>query len=336
MAFTVSLFFRKPRNLANFSIELYFKEIVKYIPAEKFTVFKREASFESKGFINRILICTEAFFKQSKINHITGDIHFVALLLSKPKTILTIHDCWFMRHPSAIARFLFKWFWLKIPIARVKIITAVSQATKQEIIKFTGCDSNKIRVIPTAIPSFYKPQPKIFNTVKPTILHIGNADNKNLERLIIALEGIACTLNIIGKLSNNQLTLLTQHNIDYTNSYNISNDEMYLAYCNCDLLAFVSTFEGFGMPIIEANSVERVVLTANISSMPEVASNAALLVDPYSVASIKNGILQLIKDDNLRQELIDNGRKNKMRFEPTFIAQQYAQLYMEIINSNQN
>ena len=84
------------------------------------------------------------------------------------------------------------------------------------------------------------------------------------------------------------------------------------------------------MPIIEGNSVERVVITSNISSMPEVAADAALLVDPFDVQSIRDGMLTLIRDASVRHRLIEAGRENKLRFQSAAIANQYYELYRKI------
>jgi glycosyltransferase involved in cell wall biosynthesis len=84
------------------------------------------------------------------------------------------------------------------------------------------------------------------------------------------------------------------------------------------------------MPIIEANTVERVVLTSNLSSMPEVAGDAALLVDPYSVTDIRRGLKELINDEELRARLLANGRRNRERFSPQAIAEQYYQVYRSL------
>jgi glycosyltransferase involved in cell wall biosynthesis len=92
----------------------------------------------------------------------------------------------------------------------------------------------------------------------------------------------------------------------------------------------VSTFEGFGMPIVEANCVERVVLTSNISSMPEVAGNAACLVNPYAIEDIRAGFLKIIHDASYREQLIKNGRQNRQRFDESLIAASYYKLYQLI------
>ena len=84
------------------------------------------------------------------------------------------------------------------------------------------------------------------------------------------------------------------------------------------------------MPIIEANCIERVVVTSNISSMPEVAENAACLVDPYSVNSIREGFEKVISNDFYRDNLISNGRANKIRFDANKIAFLYLDVYKQL------
>ena len=87
------------------------------------------------------------------------------------------------------------------------------------------------------------------------------------------------------------------------------------------------------MPIIEANSVERAVLTSNVASMPEVAGDAACLIDPFDVESIREGLLKIIRDEEYRNRIIENGRKNRDRFSSESIAKMYYQLYEEIHQS---
>ena len=103
-------------------------------------------------------------------------------------------------------------------------------------------------------------------------------------------------------------------------------------YEKCDILSFVSTYEGFGLPIIEAQTCGRVVITSNISSLPEVAGNGAYFINPYDITEIKNGIKELINNSKLRDELIQNGIENVKRFNPEQIANQYKELYQKVLN----
>ena len=271
----------------------------------------------------------EAMFRQGDIHHLYGDVHFLALLLKKRKTILTIHDLVFLSHPNPLVRKVLKSFWLTMPVKRAGKITAVSEATKSEIIKHTGCEPEKVQVIPTCIGSHFKRVDKEFNGVKPVILQVGTAANKNCIRMAKALAGMSCKLEIIGFPNDEYLSVLLQEKIDYRVSNRLSDSEMLQKYIDCDILLFASTYEGFGMPIIEANTVGRVVITSNVSSMPEVAGDAACLVDPFDVDSISAG-LNRVMDKCYRVKLIDRGFKNSERFMADGIANRYTNLYKKM------
>ena len=161
-------------------------------------------------------------------------------------------------------------------------------------------------------------------------IKVGTKQNKNLARLIPALAGLPCRLQIIGHLSDNMIKQLAQFRITYDNWSNLSLTEVVKKYEQCDLLAFCSTYEGFGMPIVEANAVGRAVVTSNCTSMPEVAGEAACLVNPNSIASIRDGIQKVINDDGFRNKIITQGISNAKRFDPEVIAKQYLSLYEEI------
>ena len=163
-------------------------------------------------------------------------------------------------------------------------------------------------------------------------LHIGNSPNKNLERHAAALQGLNCQLHIVGKISEQQISLLNDLKIDHQISVNLSHDDMRAAYENTDILLFCSLIEGFGMPILEAQSVGRVVITSNVSSMPEVAGDSAVLVDPLSISDIRAAIDRVLSDDNYRNSLIQKGLHNIKRFNPVTVAQQYAALYEKILS----
>jgi len=341
---------RKPRQFGNFSIESYFEDIRSYLPliSTKIEPIVYQSPFFSDGILPRIKNILDAKNQTQKlksdINHITGDVHFLTMGLNPKKTILTIHDCAFLeRHGTSLKdklkRKFLKTFWLDIPVKQARFVTAVSEATKNEIIKHTNCNPNKIIVIPTTIsPKFAAATqnyiPKEFNSEKPIILQLGAAFNKNLERLFESLEGINCKLHIIAPLSEHHFELLKKHNIDYKHEDKVSFEELILAYKNCDLVSFVSTIEGFGMPIIEAQTLQKPVITSTISSMPWVAGKDACLVNPYSVTEIKEGILKIINDENYRSELINDGQENIKRLNQKTVAHQYVALYERMEDGN--
>lgn len=322
-------FQRKPRAIGNFSLEFVFQDVRQRLSDRiLFTVII--ANELSNGVIRRIKNIFQAYRSQGPVNHITGDIHYIALLMKKNKTILTIHDCGFMVTKNPLKRWALKWFWLKIPVWKSKYVTSVSTKTKEDIIRYTRCKDSKIKVIPVAVSDYYVPVPKQFNAAYPVLLQIGTAPNKNLARVITAIAGLKCKFVIVGEISTEHKKLLEEFHIDYINEYNISADRMRQHYIDCDIVVYASTLEGFGMPIIEANCVERVVIAGNNSSMPEVGSTAACYVDALSVNAIREGIERVIRDDQYRNELIANGRTNKLRFNGDRIAEMYFDLYQQV------
>jgi glycosyltransferase involved in cell wall biosynthesis len=328
----VTYFHRKPEKYGSFSLEYIFKDVRTRL-GDKIEFVIAESKYTSKGLYPRVYNALEAIFRQKGVvNHITGDTHYVGIFLKKRKTILTVLDCGFMKQDrSALSKLVYQLFWLKLPVQNARFVTAISKATKDDVVAYTGCKPEKVIIIPVAISFAYQPHPKPFNKIKPILLHIGTNPNKNLLRLIEALNGISCHLNIVGKLSEEQVVKLQQYSIEYSNVFNISDSEMVQQYINCDVLVYASTYEGFGMPIIEANSIERPVLTGNVTSMPDVANNAACLVDPFDVNAIREGLLKIIQDDVYREQLLENGRKNKLRFDADYIANLYYELYQKIV-----
>lgn len=324
-------FQRKPHPAFNYSIENVFKDLRNNLKGQvDFTV--AVSSWFNTGYFSKFLNLSEAASRQKKntISHITGEVYFLNLLMRKKTSLLTIHDCRFLQRKKGVEKKIIQWLYLKAPVKKAAYIVTVSEATKKEVLFYTGCNPQKIQVIPVSISTIFKPAYKPFNKDCPVILQVGAAENKNLLRLTDAITGINCKLMIIGNPGNIEMEKLKANQVNYTIKSALSTEELYNEYINCDIVSFVSAFEGFGLPIVEANCVERAVLTSNISSMPEVAGDAACLVDPYNTEDIRNGIIKLINDDHYREELIANGRKNRLRFNGQMIAEKYYELYKKI------
>lgn len=285
----------------------------------------------SQGLFPRLVNLAYTFLNRAEINHITGDVHYLALGLNPKKTLLTIHDCETVRRRKGYSRFFIYWLWYKLPCLWVRRITTISEFTRDDLINLTRCDPKKIRVVYDIISDAYQPCPKPFNVKCPTVLQVGAAHNKNIPRLAEALHGLSCKLRVIGKLKPEQIEVLDAYKIDYSYVYNLDESALVKEYEGCDMLAFVSTYEGFGMPILEAQSVGRPVVTSNVCSMPEVGADAVCYVDPYNVNSIREGILKIINDERCRKQLVEKGFVNVKRFSPQAIAEEYFNIYKELL-----
>jgi len=316
------------------SIEKVFRVIAENLSKDKY-----ECSFQQMPHGNHFfdIIKNTIFFrkKQSDIYHVTGHIHYIALILPANRTILTIHDLGFLHTRKGLRRYILKKILLDLPVKRLKFITSVSEATKKEIVDRTGCDEKKIRVIENPRQEiFFTDEEKTFNKQNPTILQIGTSPNKNLVNTIKALNGINCRLKIIGRLNDDLIELLRENKIQYENKFDLNDAEIKNEYFEADVIVFCSTYEGFGLPIIEAQAMKKPVVTSNISPLKEVSGGAAFLANPDDFLNIREGLLKIINNENYRKNITKAGLKNVERFKPGSIANLYENFYRDILSAN--
>ena len=313
----------------NNSIEELFLGLVPYLSKHsKVTTLEVPCSGGSPSVIIKNLNFTSS--KKDQINHVTGDIHYLVLALGK-RSVLTIHDVHSALDGNFFKKIYTKLFWFWLPALFVKRITVISKFTKSELERVIPFAKNKIRVIHNPINNLLKLTPYQFNSKSPKILFIGTKPNKNLEQSIRAIKDLNCKAIIIGKLTNDQKKLLEQYHIVYENKFNLTYKEIVACYQTCDLVCFISTYEGFGMPIIEAQAIGRPIITSNFGAMREVSSGSACEVDPNDVNAIKENIEKIFEDEQYRQQLIKDGLHNVKRFQPELIAGQYIDLYKEVL-----
>jgi len=326
----VKFFFRNTD--CGFSIHTVFETIMKEIQS---SVCVSSVNMPSASSMPWDVVKNSFFTYKNKnksgVNHITGHIHDVIIGLIGCKIVLTVHDLVFIDNVKNPVKRFYKWFfWLYIPVRVADVVTCISAATKNNILKYIKTD--KLVVIPNAIDPIYEYVPRPFNEIKPTILHIGTGWNKNLTNTIKALRGISCHLRIIGRLDEATSRILMQCEMEYSNAYDLTSEEIRQEYINCDMVNFPSIYEGFGMPIIEGQATGRVVLSSMIEPLSEVSGNAVHYVDPFDISSLRAGYEKIIGNPDYRQRLIQEGLDNVRRFAPEVIADKYLQVYKRIIN----
>jgi len=323
---------RKPRPYGNFSLESIYQVLTPLLE-QQLSVNTWQAPAYSNGFWPRLncLLSLRAYTKSkgADVVHVTGDVHFLLWGIAKGKRILTIHDIGFLHGKKGLKRAVLDYFWLSGPIQKAHAVTCVSEATQSEILAVCPAAAGKLHVIPTIIDARFVRVDKPFHAARPTLLLLGSAPNKNLQRVLRATQGLDVHLSLVAELGAAERALLQGQSHEVCSR--ISFEALLQKYQKADVVVMCSTHEGFGMPILEAQATGRVVLTSQCSSMPEVAGAGAYFVDPYSVDSIRAGIKTLCGDADLRHQLIAAGFENIQRFQPERVAQQYIQLYKDVL-----
>ncbi len=287
--------------------------------------------FNSNGLISIVLNILWLMRYRKGVFHVTGHAHYAVLGLPSKRTMLTIHDLGFLDSNYGIKRWLLKLIFLQLPLKRVAILTTISEKTKQEIMKHTGCASDRILVVPNpADPGLFLSR-KPFNAIEPRILFLGTKSNKNLERSIAALAGLPLHLRIIGELEGQQEELLIKFKINYSNVTGLSDQDLWSEYDQCDLVLFPSLYEGFGLPIIEAFQSGKPIVTSSIEPMKSLSGGAAYLTDPSSIKSIRQSVLTAIQDGSERTSKIERGKAIAALFDPSGIRATYRQLWNQLL-----
>ena len=155
---------------------------------------------------------------------------------------------------------------------------------------------DRIRIIHDPIKPIFRFVQKSNLGAQPRILMLGTGKHKNLNGLIEAAKGANFHLDIVGWPSDDEIAKLKEYKISYQVYNRLTNQEVYERYIACDVLFFASFYEGFGMPIVEAQAVGRPVVTSNFGAMKEVAKDSALLVNPESALEIRDAIDKLVTD----------------------------------------
>lgn len=255
---------------------------------------------------------------------------------AKCKQLPVIHDINFLHNPHDLKSLTSKYYNYFFPkyAAQATRIATVSEYSKADISKNYLIDPYKIDVVYNGINEGFKPLPELekqqtrekFSHGKPYFLFVGSqSPRKNLNRLIAAFDLFKeqtqsdFKLVLVGAVYSNEgdvkrVIEKSKFKNDIIFSGRQPQAELEKIMASAFALTFVPYFEGFGIPIVEALQCDTPVICSNTTSMPEIAGNAGLLVDPFDVKSICNGMLEIYNNEPLRNQLIENGKIRKNMF----------------------
>lgn len=250
--------------------------------------------------------------------------------------VTTIHDIVPLRfpqisHPKVVAAHKRRLDWVKKEVDR---IIAVSEFTKKEIVEILDIDPKKIVVIHEAADPLFRAASDTqvaqvkekYYIKKPYLLAVGADPRKNLPRIIEAYKSLGSEVDLELLVTGRPWNDLLNNSARFLG--HVAREDMPALYTGARMLVYTSVYEGFGLPILEAMGSDCPVVTSNISSMPEVAGDAAFLVDPNNSKDIALGIKGILSN---RMKWIKRGRERIKKFSWIKSAEKTVQVYREAV-----
>jgi glycosyltransferase involved in cell wall biosynthesis len=287
--------------------------------------------------------------------HLLHEPHYVLPPATRCRSVVTIHDCIHLMFPQYLPgtlAHLYARMSMWSAVRKSDQILTVSNASKRDILRFFDIAPEKVDVIYNAIDERFLAPPDAermdlvrqrYQLDHPFLLYVGNIKpHKNLERLIDAFGRVRAQglddlrLVIIGDEISKYPRLrqaVHRHRLDkYVRFLGFQPyDTLAAFYRLARAFVFPSLYEGFGLPPLEAMACGTPVVTSNVSSLPEIAGGAAILVDPYDAASIADGITRAVSDEALRAELTARGLARAREFSWTQSVAAIHRIYMEVL-----
>ena len=283
--------------------------------------------------------------------------HYVLPPLTPCKSVVTIHDCIHLRFPQYLPHrlaYVYARSSLWIATHRASRVLTVSETSKRDILRYFRVPESKIDVIYNAIDERLGEAPTATELAEvreryqlnaPFVLYAGNIKpHKNLERLIEAFHTLRrggledVKLLIIGDEISKYPALrraVQRHKLHkHVRFFGFVPDKTLAAlYRLARVFVFPSLYEGFGLPPLEAMAAGTPVITSNLSSLPEVVGDAAILIDPYEPDAIAEAMRRVLTDEGLRADLRGRGLERVKEFSWERSVHRVRAIYGEVIAS---
>lgn len=293
-----------------------YKEVMMRKPVEVDTSFVKSGL--SLGSIYTPIMLTQAI--KSSSADIFYSPSFMPPLYSDIPFVFTVHDLMHLFYYSSFHKIYYKQVIGRLAKKAKKIIT-VSHFSKHQLVDLLGINESIITVIYNGVDENFLLNKEKHVMENPYFLYVGNRrKNKNIPAMLRAFANASIPNEIVLALTGNEDQLLG----DEINKLGIRprvkflgfipDEELPKLYKGALATLYVSLMEGFGLPIIESMASGTPVLTSNISSLPEIAGDAALCVNPFDIAAITDGIERLVGDSSLYQHYVLEGKKRALDF----------------------
>ena len=279
---------------------------------------------------------------------------FVLPPVWRARTALTVHDLSFLRHPECSSPPLLNYLLGNVPrsIGRADAILADSQNTRDDLIDLLHVPPDRVHVVYPGVEERFSPERdesqidevvRRYQVRRPFILGVGTLQpRKNFPRLMRAFDLLRqeravphqlVIAGVQGWLSEEIQETLSELDLgdDIRLTGFVADEDLPDLYRAADLFAFPSLYEGFGIPVLEAMGCGTPVVTSNVSSLPEVAGDAALLVPPEDVQALAEAMWRLVDDDALRVGLRLKGYQLVNRFTWPQAAKRLLSVYQELL-----
>jgi glycosyltransferase involved in cell wall biosynthesis len=266
------------------------------------------------------------------------------------RSVVTIHDLAFLRFPEQVTAKRYRYLKLMIgnSARRADAVIVPSVATGEDVAELLGARAERIAVVPLGVSDRFSPAigaeidrvRQRYDLTRPFVLAVGTIEpRKNLPRLIAGMAELRDQIEEdlvmagpTGWLTDEVEQAITRSELGerIRRPGYIEEGDLVPLYSAASVVAMPSLYEGFGLPVLEAMATGAVVVTSNVSSLPEVAGGAAVLVDPMSVGSIAEGLRTSITDQELRARLRRDAIERARQFTWERTARETMAVYRSI------